>query len=162
MSNYEDDLRIDKYNLDYEWERQAQLYMKWAEAHAQAVLERDRAKELLDLARAELDSQIRESPEKFGFDKKPTETAIANTILQQDRYREVYKNFVETTKNMNILAGAKEAMAHKKKALEGITQLMVSGYYAEPNIPKEAKEKSMERTKASLKQGLKRSKRLNR
>ena len=158
--SYKEDLKIDKHRLDFEWERQAQLYMKWAEAYAQAVLDRDRAKELLDVVRAELDSKIRKSPADFGFDKKPTESAITNTVVQQEEYRKAYDKLIQAQSNMNILAGAKEAMSHKKKALEGITQLMVSGFYAEPNIPAKAKDRVVGEVTRQLKKGLRRNKRL--
>ena len=129
---YEYDLNIDKYSLDLEWEKQAQLYMKWSERYAEAVRNRDRAKEKLELVRAAIDEDIRLNPEKYGFDKKPTESAISAMIIKSDKYIEANRVFIESTKEMNVLAGAKEAMAHKKKALESITQLWLGGYYAAP------------------------------
>ena len=158
--DYLEDLKIDKYNLDREWMRQPMLYMKWAEAWAQAVLERDRAKEQLEVVKAELDSAIRQAPAEFGIVGKPTESAISNAITKHSQYRRAYSNYVEATKAANVLAGAKEAMAHKKKALEGITELMVAGYYAEPNIPKEVRQKVERETTTEIKNGLKRSRRL--
>ena len=85
MEEYERDLKLDRDNLDREWEKQATLFMKWAERHAEALYERDRKKEKLDLVRAELDASLRANPELFGFDKKPTESAISAWIISQDR-----------------------------------------------------------------------------
>ena len=54
--------RIDKHNLDEEWARHTKLYSDWATAYAQATLERDRAKQNLEVTRATLDKQIRTNP----------------------------------------------------------------------------------------------------
>ena len=137
---YKEDLTIDKFSLPEEWERQPQLYMQWAEAHALAMDEVSRAKEQLDLVKAELDEQIRVDPERFGFDKKPTEAAISACIVKQTIYNDAYKHYLEKNKSSNILAGAKEAMNHKKKALEGLTQLLLGGFYAIPKIPEAIKQ----------------------
>ncbi|HDZ27299.1 hypothetical protein LCGC14_1757850 [marine sediment metagenome] len=143
---YKEDLQIDDYALDSEWDRQAALYMKWAEEYADAVLIRDRAKENVDLVRAELYQQIVSKA-----DKKPTESAIGNEIIQHDKYKEANNNYLEAKKNAEILAGAKEAMQHKKKALEGRTHLWIAGYNAEPKIPAEAKKNSFEKTDKEIK-----------
>ena len=152
--SYHEDLKIDNHSLDREWEKQALLYMEWSEKYAQAVLERDRAKERMELVRAELYEEIVNSYLNAG-QKKPTETAIANEILSRSEYKKVNSNYAESVKNMNILAGAKEAMAHKKKALESMTQLWLGGYYAEPKIPSEAKEKVFERDKKRMRKSFK-------
>ena len=143
---YKEDLEIDKHALDFEWERQAQLYMKWAEEYADAVLIRDRAKENVDLVRAELYQSIVSKAEK-----KPTETAIGNEIIQRSEFVKINKEYFEAKKNAEILAGAKEAMQHKKKALEGRTHLWIAGYNAEPKIPAEAKKESFEKTDKDMK-----------
>lgn len=147
---YKEDLKIDDYALDFEWDRQAQLYMKWAEEYADAVLIRDRAKENVDLVKAELYQQIVSQA-----DKKPTEAAIGNEIIQHDKFKEVNNSYLEAKRNAEILAGAKEAMQHKKKALEGRTHLWIAGYNAEPKIPAEAKKESFEKTDEEMKRSRK-------
>lgn len=148
--NYESDLKIDKHALDFEWERQAQLYMKWAEEYANAMLVRDRAKENVDLVRAELYQQIVSSA-----DKKPTETAINGEIIENEKYKFENNVYLESKRDAEILAGAKEAMQHKKKALESMTHLWLGSYYAEPKIPVEAKKESFEKTDKEMKRSRK-------
>ena len=65
---YKEDVEIDKSSLDYEWLRQASLFMYWGEQEVEAQFLRDKTKEKLDLKRAELDSQIRKEPKSFGFE----------------------------------------------------------------------------------------------
>jgi len=157
---YKDDLRIDKYSLDTEWEKQPMVYMKWAENYAEAVFERDKAKRALELVKAKIDSDIRQNPEKYGFDKKPTEAAIVSEIVQSAEYQDVYDEFIQANKRMNILAGAKEAMSQRKKALESLTDLMIAGYYSQPYVKLEAREKIADEGSMEVRKLLKKNKRI--
>ena len=77
-----DILEIDKFSLDEEWERQSVLYMEWAERVAEKQLHRDRMKFNLEYVKANLDYQIRSSPEKYGI-TRVTEASIQNAIINQ-------------------------------------------------------------------------------
>jgi hypothetical protein len=136
---YKDDIKIDKHNLDREWMNHALLFIEWAEKEVEAQFEKDKAKERLDLVRAEMDSRIRTDPSHYGIDKV-TEGSIQNTILRQQIYMEASEAFLLASKNAKILNVAREAFEHRKKALEKITDLYISGYWADPKIKKEVKE----------------------
>lgn len=140
-TSYKEDIKIDKFALDFAWEQQPTLFLKWAERHIQALQEQDRAKEQLDLKRAELDKAIRSNPKNFGLPERVTEGAISNTILQQDEYRQALDKFHEAKEYTGIMSIAREAMVHKKKALEMLAQLWLGKYPpSQPHIPEEARE----------------------
>jgi uncharacterized protein YtpQ (UPF0354 family) len=165
MEEYERDCKLDKDNLDVEWERQASLFMKWSERYAQAVSERmlleeqlrltkENSKRKLEEVRATLDFQVRSNPQAFGLDsdKKPTETAIQGVITLDESYKlaferglnevsEATKRVAEAVENENILDGAKRAMDHKRSAADGLTRLWLGGFYAEVKVPNEARER---------------------
>lgn len=141
-SEYQLDLEVNRDRLDEEWEDQPQLYMKWAERLVEAIYERDRAKEKLDFVKANIDSKIRANPRDFGFDKKPTESAILNKIIVDDEYQQVLEVYLKTKRSVGILQGVKEAMEHKKKAIEGEVTLWVGEYFSEPRVSGTVKEKS--------------------
>lgn len=125
---YKDDLKINKYELDEEWLKQPMVFIQWAEEYVNAQADRDRRKEQLDLIKAELDNEIRSNPEKYGL-AKVTEGAIQNLILTEGSFRDAQDKYLEAVKNAKILDVAKEAFDHKKKALEALTQLFLSGYF---------------------------------
>ncbi len=155
--SYKDDVKIDLYKLHFELQRQSGLYMKWAERHADALLERDRVKERLDLMRSELDAEIRRNPTEFSFpeNKKPTEAAITATIIKDTEFSKESDTLIEANRNVNIVAGAKEAMNHRKKGLENLVQLWIAGYFSDPSIPKNLEGGSTEEIKQQLKKKLK-------
>lgn len=159
--SFKDDLIVDKYNLHLEWEKQPSLYMKWAELHANALQDQDRAKEQLDLVRANVDSKIRKNPDEYGLEKV-TESAISACIPKQEEYQVAQSALIEAKRNVAVLAGAKEAMAHKKKAIEMLTQLVIFGYYSDPKIPKDFVDKMGDKRRREINEDLNKNKRMDR
>ena len=137
-STYNEDLEIDFAQLDTNWRDHSVNYMKWSEKWVNSVAYRDRSKEALDTVRAELDTKYRK---ELHVDKKPTEVAIAAAITNDDDYKVANDALLDANEAVNLLASAKTAFEHRKKALEGLTQLWLGGYFSNPNIPTEIKEK---------------------
>ncbi len=144
MSNekidYEEDMELDQHGLDFEWLRQSSLYLKYSVLYADLASYRDEAKEELQRIDAEIDLEIRADWNSFGFETKPTEGAIRAVILQDDRHINASKAHINALREVNIVQGAKVALDHKKSALERLSTLYLSGYWADPRIPKEAKD----------------------
>ena len=137
--DYKEDAQIDPQALPAEWERQPQLFIYWAEEHAYAMQKRDKAKERLDLLRAQLDSDLRINFTEYGFAAKPTEAAIAAAILQQPDYIKAQDALSDEYVNVNIMMAAKNGMETKRKALENLTQLQIAGFYGANTAPAQAK-----------------------
>lgn len=140
---YKEDLEIDKYALDSEIVRQAQLFIEWSENWAQAMFEKDKLKERLDIAMAEADALVRSDPEKYGWPikgKAPTESFIKKATMMMEGLSTQNSEYIEKCKEVNILAAAKEAFNHKRSALEMLVKLFLGGYYAE--VPLVSKEKT--------------------
>jgi len=130
--DFEDDLYLDKYKLDEAVEEQSAIYGKWARKYAEAMTERDSAKDFLELTRAQLDSKARRDYKVLEL-PKVTDTAIAAWVVDQFEYREALKNFREADKIMNILSVAEKAMGQRKYMIQSAVQLFTSQYYSEPN-----------------------------
>ena len=142
-NDYMKELAIDLHRLDEEWAMQPQLYMKYSELAAQAQLDRDKAKERLDIVRAEIDDKIRINPLEYGapVDKndnpKLTEAWISGTIILQPEYREASDAISQENYKMNIFKAAVSAFDHRKKALENEVNLWSGGYWSAPNLPRD-------------------------
>ena len=136
---YREELEIDKFTLDTEWQFQSIKFSEWAEKEVEALYLKDKAKEQLDLVRAQLDSSVRKNPEAYGLEKV-TEGAIQNVILQHKDYMDISRAYLDAVKEARILGVAREAFDHRKKALEKLTELFLSQYWAEPREGKITKE----------------------
>ncbi len=126
----EQELKIDKFSLDEEWLRQPMLIYQWSKDYAEALAVRDKTKQLVELIKAESDLAIRKNPERFGLEKA-TDKAVENAIITVPEYQEALKQHQQAMYDVNILSGGIEAINHKKSALDNLTRLFLSGYWAE-------------------------------
>jgi len=159
--NFEDEIKIDKHALDYEWERQSSLVYVWGSKYADSIFERDKKKEQLELVYAEVDSDIREFPDKYDI-LKITESVVKSKIIQSKAYKMAMSDFLLAKKNCDILSVARNALEHKKKALEFMAQLYLSGYWSDPKISKEYKSKIEEQEQNIQSEKLDKNSRLKR
>jgi hypothetical protein len=136
--NYKEDLAIDQNALDIEWGRQPLLYAKWAEMAVEAAFQYDKAKERLDVARANLERKIRGNPAEYGIDKI-TEGAIQSAISSDKDFQVQNENVLDAKRNKGMLDVAATSFDHRKKALENLTSLFLAKYYAEPYVSQSAK-----------------------
>jgi len=122
-------LSFDKDNLDEEFLLfPMQIYRVGTEA-VQAVAERDRAKQELEMIDAKLDARIRTSPEKYGIEKV-SESAISKAIMVQADHikaQETFSDYVTTASNLqtfhNSMRDKLTCMTYEFKAWE-------SGYFS--------------------------------
>ncbi len=133
MSDLKDDLNIDKFSLDIEWEKQSQLYLKYSEMLAEYETRRDKLKDLIEVEKAEIEKEIREFPEEYGLKAKPTEGSIKAVVSTDKKIKKMKKKYFQFIKQSKIWGALVKSLDHKKKALENLTQLHLAGYYSTPN-----------------------------
>lgn len=130
--DYEKDVEIGL-NLIEEWQKQAPLFLYYSRETAKLEKECEIAKEGMEVIKAELDAQIRENPSQHTKVPKLTETLVSNIIIQNNTYREAQSKYIDSKFEAAIGKIVPRAFEHKKKALEYISMLEMSGLYAEPN-----------------------------
>lgn len=136
--DYESDLRIDPNALDVEWLEQPMLFMRYAEELAYARTRMDRAKEKLDVVRAEVDNMVRKNPGDY-FDEgtKVTNSAIDALVITNELYKEANDKLIEIRLEVELLSAAVRAMDQKKSALENLVRLLGQSYFAAPKEPRD-------------------------
>lgn len=134
--NYEKDVYIDESSLDVEWLNQPRLMMQYGRHASETKLEADKAKERVEVVRAELDRDIRSDPEKYDL-SKITETVVQNTITLQDEYQEAYNTYLEAKYEFDMALNAVRAIDQKKAALENLVRLHGQQYFAGPSVPRD-------------------------
>lgn len=162
MLNFKEDVKVDRYRLDEDWQEHPALYAEYASAWADAYQERERAaerlkleKERLDDTYNRLDGEIRADWAGFGFTKAPTEAAIKSCIqkhpdylAQRERVAQRREELVEAQATEARLSVALKAFDHRKTVLESLTKLMLGGYYSKPHIDTEAQTQATEKKTA--------------
>ena len=139
------DLKINKHELDDEWERQPELFMEWGEKMATAQAEVDNLSSRLDLVKAQLEIEIRQNPEAYGLEKT-TEKVIAAALVQQPDYRACEKRLNEARKELHYAKAAVTGLEHRKRALTMLVELFVRDYYSDSHKPR-IQERAMQEDK---------------
>ena len=149
--DYAQDISINKHELDREWVAQADLMWKYAKAEADAEYEMDRAKERLELVKADLDKRVRLL--LTGGDKKPTETVIASAVLIHEECKEASSAHLQAKHTYNVLRAAVKAITQRKDSLENLVWLFGKEYFSTPqNRSQEGGEGLRKSTRQSIRQ----------
>ena len=148
--NYEEEMHIDENALDVEFLEQPALMVKYSTKLAEARLEKDLAKEELDIVKSDLDLDIRDNPENYDL-KKVTEGAITSLILTDEKYIKAQKRFNEANYEVNVLFGVVSAIEARKSALENLVKLHGQQYFAGPSVPHDLTELREQRSAAQEK-----------
>ncbi len=130
--NYEQDLQINKHALDTELLEQAQKMFRYSSAHAQAMLNRDKAKQALDITKANLDSSIRAELTAAGT--KFTEAVVDGRIRTSPTFIEAQERYQKTEHEVQVLLGAVMAMNARRSMLENLVRLFLGQYWSEPRV----------------------------
>lgn len=133
------DLVIDEHALDREWVQQPSLYYHYAAELADAQRDYAAAKAAVDVVRADLDSEMRRSPEAYGL-AKVTEAALAAALPSQPEVKAAIAEMAEARHRVDILQAAVAALEHRKRALEKLVALRLADYFSSPTAPEAARE----------------------
>ncbi len=124
-------IKIDENNLEGEWAEQASYFLYFATAHAEALYIKDIKKSKLEYIYAIMYSNIKKDWSKL-FDSKPTEPAIKAYIETNSKYKKAERTYINACKDANLMLSAKQALEHRKKALENKVSLKIGGFFSEP------------------------------
>ena len=125
-------LPIDQFNLNEECIKQPDLYADVGILAAELRDEARKSKDLFDNTCAELKTDIRNDPEKFGI-KKVTEGSIAETLILCEKYntdQDIYREADLISNKVSVLLAAVE---QRKSLLRDLISLYIHSYYSDEN-----------------------------
>lgn len=128
-STYQDDAHIDVFDLVNENAQQPYLFAKWADREAEALRQRDLLHEQLKTYRSKLIMDIKADPKKYGLDKATTD-AIDAAYRLDPGYIDLREQVIKAEHTAAVMSNARWTMEQKKKSLENIGALMMSGLYS--------------------------------
>lgn len=141
MSKIKDDLTINKFALDEEWLKQPSLVDKYSVILAELIESRDIAAEKLEVVKSQIASDIRSNPSDYDIQSsKPTDANVKEIVNAHPDVLEAAKVLREWEYEVSTGFGVRKALEHKRAALEDLTKLYLSGYWASPYISREERE----------------------
>lgn len=158
--NVRDALSTNKLALDYEWLRQAHLLKQATDILADVTFKRDMAKSKLAYESSKLANWIRSNPDAYNINGTPTDNKVKEIVITEDEIQERERLLYEWEAEVIAANGVRRALEHKKTALEELTRLFLSGYWATPYVSTEDREKYRESTNDNQSEALSRNVRL--
>ena len=143
--NYEEDIKIDPNALDVAWLNQAALMKRYGKHQADTRKEMDDIKEEVDVIKAKADIRIRTDPESYEI-KKVTESIVQSTILLEEDYQEILKEYADARYENDVAIAVVRAIEHRKTALENLVRLLGSQYFAGPKTPRDLSYETLKKT----------------
>lgn len=129
MQGLEDDLKIDKLDLDTELINQPSLFFKVGKFYAESISVRDEAKLNRDREQAELDRLVRQ--EAHESNEKITETQVLSRIKENPSYDVFQARVFKLTEIADQWAALKESYQQRSYALGHLVNLFQSNYYTD-------------------------------
>lgn len=132
--------KSDKDNLDLEWEKQGQVSYDHSKALADAIEDRDTAKNHAEYLFAKTIGDAEDYPGNYGL-TRITDSTLKYAARREPEYIEALKDLAKKEKLVNKLQGAVYALIQKRDSLEWLTKLYLTNYYAETELTDRVKER---------------------
>jgi len=132
---FESKLKVDKNDLDTEWQQNPQLFWRVSNMHARALSDRDSIKVDIGLAEAELYSLFRQKMEDElanEDDKKKgrvTDAAIKSRVESSPQMVKLNKQYLKASERANILLALKEGYQQRSYSLKYLSELYTVNYF---------------------------------
>ena len=130
--DFEQDIKINRFQLDVACERQPELYGTYAEKLAELRSRRDKLKDKLKLASAEISLGHRKNPPE-GL--KITDSTIASLTETDPSVIKVKDELHRVEKRFNEYDAAVTAFEHRRSMLNNLVELYHIGYFSDPDQP---------------------------
>lgn len=128
--DFEKDLSINKFRLDEECLSHSSIYFRYAEAQAKAKTKAAKAKDNLELVKAERYDEIKSEFEKKGI--KTTIPMMDKAVLSDSEVIEATNKLRKAEDISAKLDVAVKAFEHRKSELDNLVKLYCSGYFSMP------------------------------
>ena len=129
---FKDPIHLNKFALDFEWERQAYLMYYFGDAACEASDELRKKQLEYDHRRATIAKEYRQGIRKIPNVIKLTEGGIKEAVESDDELFEILKEINELKTQYDLAMNAVRSLSHKKHAIEHEVQLYFAKYYASP------------------------------
>lgn len=130
---FDPEFSVDRYNLEVEAERQADLMRKWTKRQARYKSLLKQAQKNLDILEGELAEEYRRNKKNYGI-QKDTDQVIFRLIKGDPKYE---KQFDEVMKYQRLYDDAKsavESIVEKGWMIKELVKLWLNNYYSTPIV----------------------------
>lgn len=125
-TDFEADVRINRFKLDEECEIQPALYSFYSTQQVEAKAEYDSAKANLELVQAQRELHYRRNPPD---DVKITDATTKALVTADTEVQKAQERLSIASKALNVLNGALASLDQRRSALNNLVELFTKDYY---------------------------------
>jgi len=129
--DFGEEIRINKYQLDDECERQPSLYHRYSRQLADAKKVADKAEDQLKFMLATTESDLRAGAANAGV--KITDAGVKAELELSAEVITAREELREANGRVYILQAAVNALEHRRSSLDNEVKLWLAGYFATPS-----------------------------
>ncbi len=129
------DVHINRFKLADECEQHASLYQFYSYLLADAKTKVDKAKDKVGMIEAGQELSIRKDPPEHIA--KITDAVVKALVQSDSGVLEAKDNLSEAKQELYPLESAVTALEHRKRMLDNLVQLLISGYYSAPKTERQ-------------------------
>lgn len=129
---FKNPIHLNKYALDFEWERQAYLMYYFGDAACDASDELRKKQLTYDHRKANIAKEYRQGIRKIPNVIKLTEGGIKEAVESDQELFKLQKEINELKTQYDLAMNAVRSLSHKKHAIEHEVQLYFAKYYSSP------------------------------
>lgn len=150
---YKEDISINTRDMEQECATHPTTHFEYGKKHADALHARRLAEQDEQEAQAAADEAIRSQYVATG--EKVTETAVRRAVEMDPVYQKAKRTAIVVGHDVNVLAAALEALNAKTKMLGNLVQMQLAHWQAEPNFPREVRDRQSQKASDQQIEGLK-------
>lgn len=129
---FKNPIHLNKFALDFEWERQAYLMYHYGDAACDASDELNKRQLEFNHRKAQIAKEYRQGIRKIPNIQKLTEGGIKEAVESDVELFELLKEINELKSEYDLAMNAVRALSQKKHAIEHEVQLYFAKYYSSP------------------------------
>ena len=141
----DDDFSIDRFNLELEAERNADLMRKYGKLLAFAIAAAKDEKRKLNFIETECAEIIRSSPGAYGLKSKPTDKVCFGLAQNEKEYTTQFKKWLIAFRKEEDYKSAVDTVRQRGMMIRVLTEQWLNNYYSKPVVYNKSKRPALKR-----------------
>ena len=131
--SFDNEFTLDRFNLELEAERQAQLIRKYGKLTSRYKGQAADAKRRLEILEGELTEEYRRNKKLYGI-QKDTDAILLRLVKGDPKYEEQFSDWLIADRRYEDAKNAVQALVNKGFMIKVEAELWLNNYYSEPVV----------------------------
>lgn len=132
----EDDFSLNRFELEIEAERNAELMRKYGKLYAIQSANVKDLKRILDYTEVECAEVIRSNASAYGLKDKPSDKVVFALAQNEEAYKQAFKKWLNAFRKEQDYKNAVSTCIQRGSQIKILAELWLNNYYSKPTLTK--------------------------